>query len=134
MTPAEKEVVKVLVERVVQLVRDGVTGVDLLEVFLRRRIQPLQARDHLMWMYSGIDDTTRIHPEEVDEDTVAQWLRGITGNKDNPRGSRRIPPLDNSYEPDKVQLKFPSVFLIYHVISFCQPTDICSTCCLSGPH
>ena len=66
----EKEEVTVLVERVVQLVRDGVTGMDLLEVFLRRRIQPLQARDHPMWMYTGIDDTTRIHPEEVDEDTV----------------------------------------------------------------
>ena len=63
VTPTEKAEVKVLVERVVQLVRDGVTGMDLLEVFLRRRIQPLQARDHPMWMYSGIDDSTRIHPE-----------------------------------------------------------------------
>ena len=95
---------KVLVERVVQLVCDGVTGMDLLEVFLKRSIQPLQARDHPMWMYSGIEDSTRIHPEEVNEDTVERWLRGITGNKDNPRGSRRIPPFDNSYEPDKVQL------------------------------
>ena len=51
--PEEKAQVKVLVERVVQLIRDGVTGMDLLEVFLRRRIQPLQARDHLMWLYSG---------------------------------------------------------------------------------
>ena len=38
----EKAQVKVLVERVVQLIRDGVTGMDLLEVFLSRRIQPLQ--------------------------------------------------------------------------------------------
>ena len=50
VTSAEKAEVKVLVERVVQLVRDGVTGMDLLEVFLRRRIQPLQARDHPMWL------------------------------------------------------------------------------------
>ena len=42
VTPAEKVEVNMLVERVVQLVRDGVTGVDLLEVFLSRRIQPLQ--------------------------------------------------------------------------------------------
>ena len=104
VTPGEKAEVKVLVERVVQLIRDGVTGMDLLEVFLRRRIQPLQAHDHPMWMYSGIDDSTRIHPEEVDEDTVEKWLRGITSNKDNPRGARRVPPLDNSHQPDKVQL------------------------------
>ena len=104
MTPGEKAEVKVLVERVVHLICEGVTGMDLLEVFLRRRIQPLQARDHPMWMYSGIEDSTRIHPEEVDEDTVEKWLRGITGNKDNPRGARRVPPLDNSYKIDKVRL------------------------------
>ena len=62
VTPEEKAQVKVLVGRVVQLVREGVTGMDLLEVFLRRRIQPLQARDHPMWLYSGLEDTTRIHP------------------------------------------------------------------------
>ena len=52
VTPAEKAEVTVLMERVVQLVRDGVTCMDLLEVFLNRRIQPLQARDHPMWLYS----------------------------------------------------------------------------------
>ena len=102
VTPAEKAEVKALVERVVQLVYDSVTGMDMLEVFLRRRIQLLQARDHPMWPYSGTDDTTQIHPEEVDKETVAQWLQGITGNKDNLSGSRRIPPLDNTNEPDKV--------------------------------
>ena len=103
MTPEEKAQVKVLVGRVVRLVRDGVTGMDLLEVFLRRRIQPLQARDHPMWLYLGLKDTTRIHPEEVDEATLEGCLSSITGNKDNPRGARRIPPLDQSYEVDKVQ-------------------------------
>ena len=42
--------------------------------------------------------------EEVDEDTVENWLKSITGNKDNPRGSRSVPPFDNSRQPDKVQL------------------------------
>ena len=93
-----------LVERVVQLINQGITGMDLLEVFLSRCIQPLQARDHPMWMYSSIEDSTRLHPEEVDEDTVEKWLKSITGNKDNPRGSRRVPPLDNSRQPDKVRL------------------------------
>ena len=92
--PEEKAQVRVLVERVVQLIRDGVTGMDLLEVFLQRRIQPLQARDQLMWIYSGLDDSTRIHPEEVDDDTVEKWLSGMTRNKDNPRGARRVPPFD----------------------------------------
>ena len=36
--PEKKAHVKVLVDRVVQLIRDGVTGMDLLEVFLQRCI------------------------------------------------------------------------------------------------
>ena len=100
--PEEKAQVKALVEGVVQLIRDGVTGMDLLEVFLRRRIQPLQARDHPMWLYSGTEDTTRIHPEDVSEDILEKWLMGITSNKDNPRGSRRVILFDHSRQLEQV--------------------------------
>ena len=102
VVPKEKVQVKVLVERVAQLVHDGVTRMDLLEVFLSRRIQPLQARDHPMWMYSGLEDSTQIHPEDVSEDTLEKWLKGITSNKDNPRGSRRAIPFDHSRQPEQV--------------------------------
>ena len=61
MTPGEEYEVSLLVDKVVGLVREGVTGMDLLEVFLNQHIQPLQARDHPMWMYSGADDTARVH-------------------------------------------------------------------------
>src|SRR5215216_5091248 len=108
VTPEEKGEVSLLIDQVMKLVQDGVTGLDLLEVFLSRRIQPLQARDHPMWKYSGVDNTTQSHPEEVSEETVAQWLRSITGNKDNPRGSRRVRPFDAAHEPDKVRPLFPS--------------------------
>nr|XP_020181199.1 aspartic and glutamic acid-rich protein-like [Aegilops tauschii subsp. strangulata] len=62
-----------------------------------------------MWMYSGPEDTARTHPEEVDEDTAAQWLRSITGNKDNPRGSRRILPFDANNEPEEIFTKMYSM-------------------------
>src|SRR4051812_37768846 len=65
LTPEEKGEVSLLVDQVINLVREGVTGMDLLEVFLSQRIQPLQARDHPMWMYSGTRDTAPVHPEEV---------------------------------------------------------------------
>ena len=116
VVPEEKAQVKMLMERVVQLIRDGVTGMDLLEVFLRRRIQPLQYRGHPMWLYSGTEDTSRVHPEEVDDATLERWMTAITGNKDNPRGARRIVPLDQSYEVDKVRL-FSSDCSIYSVSS-----------------
>ena len=105
-----------LVDRVVQLINDGVTGLDLLEVFLSRRIQPLQARDHPMWLYSGPDDTARVHPEEVSSETVALWLRSITGNQDNPRGSRRVIPFRDDNQPDKVCSLFR---LPLHMYSYC---------------
>ena len=84
MAEEEKANVGILMNKVVDLVRGGVTGLDLLEVFLGRRIQPLQFRDHPMWHYSGADDTTRTHPEEVPEKTVAQSLRSITGARGTP--------------------------------------------------
>lgn len=102
MLPEEKAQVKILMERVVQLVREGVMGIDLLEVFLRRRIQPLQYRGHCMWLYCGTEDETRVHPEAADDATLERWMAAVTGNEDNPRGARRIPPLDHSSTPDKV--------------------------------
>ena len=110
VTPAEKVEVTMLMERVVQRIHEGVTGMDLLEIFLSRCIQPLQARDHSMWMYLGIEDSTRIHPEDVDEKMVAHWVQGITGNKDNPRGSRRVLPFNANHQLDQVNSLFPSVF------------------------
>ena len=102
VTTAENVEMKMLVKKVVQLINQGVTGMDLLEVFLSRCIQPLQARDHPMWLYSGSDDTARVHPEEVPPKTVAMWLKSITGNQDNPRGARRVTPFSDDNQPDKV--------------------------------
>ena len=59
-----------------------------------------------MWLYSGPDDTARVHPEEVSSETVALWLRSITGNQDNPRGSRRVVPFSSVNPPDKVCFLF----------------------------
>ena len=47
----EKVQVGILVNALVDLIRGGVTGMDLLETFLSRCIQLLQARDHAMWHY-----------------------------------------------------------------------------------
>ena len=91
-----------LVERVVQLINQGLTDMDLLEVFLSRRIQPLQERAPPMWRYAGASDPIRVHPKDIDKETVVQWLRGITGARDNLWGSRRIPPFDDSHQPTEV--------------------------------
>ena len=66
-----------------------------------------------MWLYSGTQDTNRVHPEEVDDATLERWMTAITGNKDNPRGARRIPPLEHSYEADKVRPLFSDCSVRY---------------------
>ena len=108
VSKAERVEVDMLMERVVQLVREGVTGMDLFEVYLTRRIQPLQARDHPMWLYSGTDDSSRVHLEAAHPEYVVRCLKSITGNKDNPRGSGRIIPFDADHLPDKVSLPLPN--------------------------
>ena len=104
VTAAENMEMKMLVEKVVQLINEGVIVLDLLEVLLSRCIQSLQARDHPMWLYSGPEDTSQVHREEVSSETVAMWLRSITSNQDNPRGSRRVIPFRDNNPPDKVCL------------------------------
>lgn len=66
-----------------------------------------------MWLYTGPDDSTRTHPEEVTDDTVAQWLRSITGARDNPRGSKRILPFSANHLPGKVR------YIIIECFPFC---------------
>ncbi|XP_044355771.1 uncharacterized protein DDB_G0284459 [Triticum aestivum] len=62
-----------------------------------------------MWMYSGVNDTSWVHPEEVTNETVDLWLKGITGNKDNPRGVRRVDPFDTDNQSDKVYTEMYSM-------------------------
>ena len=90
LTKAEKIDIQPLVDALIDVVRRGVTGMDLLETFLGRRIQPLQARDHAMWHYTGPEDSTRTNVLSVTEEKVASWVLQITGACENPRGSRRV--------------------------------------------
>ncbi|XBJ01325.1 hypothetical protein VPH35_020993 [Triticum aestivum] len=60
-----------------------------------------------MWMYS--EDSTRIHPEDVSEDILEKWLMGITSNKDNPRGSRRVIPFDHWRQPEQALIDMYSM-------------------------
>ena len=63
---------------------------DLLETFLTRRIQPLQARAHPMWLYGvgGANALTRVHLA-----TGRTWgakIKAITCARDYPQGARMV--------------------------------------------
>jgi hypothetical protein len=43
----------------------GLTGVKVLWTFFERRVQPLKAREHPLYRYTGDDDPTRMKPERL---------------------------------------------------------------------
>jgi hypothetical protein len=43
--------------------------------FMKRRVQPLMARDTLGFEYTGDDDTSRMPGDEVDDDIVDRMAR-----------------------------------------------------------
>jgi hypothetical protein len=45
--------------------------------FMKRRVQPLMARDTLGYQYRGDDDTLRMADEEVDDDDIVERLGKI---------------------------------------------------------
>jgi hypothetical protein len=45
--------------------------------FMKRRVQPLMARDTLGFEYTGDDDTSRMHGGEVDDDDIVNRLTHI---------------------------------------------------------
>ena len=75
---------------------------DLLETFLSRRIQPLQARAHPMWLYEGSGDSTRVHPEDLTEKEVGAKIKAITCARDNSWGAQLVPAFHKDLPPIEV--------------------------------
>ena len=57
---------------------EGLTGEAILRTFLARRIQPIRARDHTMWLYSSPDYPTRESPLELTEAELSRRVQDIT--------------------------------------------------------
>src|SRR3954466_13852071 len=74
-----------------QLIPDKeVNGVDIIRTFLKHQVQPLQARAHPMFLYSGHRDPTRVSAEEFskgDLDGVLRPLLKYKAREDIPRNS-----------------------------------------------
>jgi hypothetical protein len=45
--------------------------------FMKRRIQPLMVRDHFGYEYTGVDDSSRLHEEEIDSELIIERLGRI---------------------------------------------------------
>ncbi|PNT76232.1 hypothetical protein BRADI_1g46192v3 [Brachypodium distachyon] len=76
LTAEEDVEATVLLKQVAELqqtLEKEVSGVQLIALFMKRRIQSIQARAHSMWEYSGSSDSTRICAEDLsDEDLLTR--------------------------------------------------------------
>ena len=63
--------------RIAELKAAGLTGVQLSGIFLKRRVQPLQARAEPMWEYKGATDTSRVRVDELSSTELDTFLRYI---------------------------------------------------------
>ena len=80
----EKVGIDILTTTLIGVVNTWVNGIDLLETFFSRHIQPLQARTHPMWLYEGPGDSTGVHREDLSEKEVGAMIKAITCACNNP--------------------------------------------------
>ena len=76
LTAAELSELTPFLERIA-LLKDELTGGQLISVFVGRRVQPLQHRASPMWQYDGPSDLTRCSPQVLEADDIltrVQWV------------------------------------------------------------
>jgi hypothetical protein len=62
----------VLLEKVKALRKAGLKAEHVGFSFMKRRIQPLMARDHLGYEYTGAEDSSRMPSEEIDDEFIIE--------------------------------------------------------------
>src|SRR3954466_873294 len=65
------------VEALKMVAEKEVNGVDIIRTFLKRRVQPLQARAHPMFLYTGRYDLARVSAEELSRGDLDRELRPL---------------------------------------------------------
>jgi hypothetical protein len=74
--------------------------------FVKRRVQPLMARDTLRYQYTGNNDTSRMPDNEVDDEDIVERLGTIF--KDMPPHTPcPIPEYSAARPPNKVSSRCP---------------------------
>jgi hypothetical protein len=66
--------VKLLARRIAKLSKDGLKGINTINCWISRRIQPLQHRVSLMHEYTGANDGIRYSDKELDPKVVEKRI------------------------------------------------------------
>jgi hypothetical protein len=89
------------------------SGLQIMTHFLRVRVQPIQARVHAMWCYSGSKDPTRVSKEDLSTaelEKIARHFTTLTAS-DNIPSPCRVTPFDKKHPPPSVSFRFYLFFL-----------------------
>jgi hypothetical protein len=81
LTDEEMATIEPLMKKITQLRSipgKEVTGLQLIHTFIERRVQPLAARVHCMWDYTGHRDPTRFTFDELREAEIDEGVHAIT--------------------------------------------------------
>ena len=62
----------------IAVLKDNLTGGQIISIFMGRRIQLLQHRAQPMWRYEGLNDPTRCSPQELDSDGLLTRIQHVT--------------------------------------------------------
>jgi hypothetical protein len=76
---------------------------------MKRRVQPLMARDTLGYQYTGDDDTSRIPGNEVDDEDIVERLGRIFKDM-SPYMPCPVPKYSAARLPNEVSSRCPLVF------------------------
>jgi hypothetical protein len=100
-----------LLARIKALWEAGLRAEHLAFSFMKRRVQPLMARDTLGYEYTGDDDTSRMPGDEVDDDDIVDKLAQIF--KDMPAYTPcPVPEYSAARPPNKVSGRIVSRVLV----------------------
>jgi hypothetical protein len=66
-----------LLQKIKALREAGLRAEHVAFIFMKRRVQPLMARDTLGYQYTGEGDTSRIPSGEIDDDNIVERLGRI---------------------------------------------------------
>ena len=107
VTAKESAVVEMLYGRARRL---KMIGTEFTALFLKRWVQPLQHRDHPMYLYTGAKDSTRISSVDLTEKELQDEVRRLTKltQKDDIPLEPNVRPFEASFPPPEVCAIFTS--------------------------
>ena len=120
LTEVESSELTPFLERIAVL-KDNLTGGQLISVFVGRRVQPLQHRTRPMWQYEGLGDSTICSPQELAPEALLTRIQHVT--KCSSISEMRLAlPYASDHPPLQVGARVHSV--VWTSTQFCSFVDI----------